>query len=54
MTILLVLAPLSLCIALIGLCAFWWTVKNGQYEDPRGDAARILNPDYDDAPGGAP
>jgi len=54
MTILLVLAPISLFVALIGLGAFWWTVRSGQYEDPLGDAARILNPDYDDAPLGPP
>jgi len=54
MTVLLFLAPASLFIALIGLVAFWWSVRSGQYEDPAGDAARILNPDYDDAPGGPP
>ena len=51
MTIVLFLAPASLLIALIGLVAFLWTVKNGQYEDPAGDAARILDDRYDDAPG---
>lgn len=50
MTILLFLAPASLFIALIGLSAFAWTVKAGQYEDPAGDAARILDPSGDDAP----
>jgi cbb3-type cytochrome oxidase maturation protein len=52
MTILLFLAPASVAIALIGLGAFWWTVKSGQYEDPAGDAARILSDRYDDAPDG--
>jgi cbb3-type cytochrome oxidase maturation protein len=51
-TILLFLAPASLAIALIGLGAFWWTVKNGQYEDPAGDAARILSDRFDDSPEG--
>jgi cbb3-type cytochrome oxidase maturation protein len=51
MTILLVLAPISVMLALIGLGAFWWTVKSGQYEDPVGDAARILNDQLDDHPG---
>jgi cbb3-type cytochrome oxidase maturation protein len=50
MTILLFLAPASLIIALIGLCAFVWTVNNGQYEDPSGDAARILAVDPDEGP----
>ncbi|HEX5379972.1 MAG TPA: cbb3-type cytochrome oxidase assembly protein CcoS [Phenylobacterium sp.] len=42
MTIVLFLAPFSLAIALVALGAFWWTVRAGQYEDPDGDAARIL------------
>ena len=54
MTILLILAPASLLLALTGLACFWWTVKSGQYEDPAGDAARILNDTYDEAPNGAP
>lgn len=43
MTILYMLAPMSLLLALSGLAAFWWTLKSGQYEDPMGDAARILD-----------
>ncbi|MFI4933598.1 MAG: cbb3-type cytochrome oxidase assembly protein CcoS [Caulobacterales bacterium] len=54
MTILLFLAPASLTLALIGLGAFWWTVKHGQYEDPAGDAARILSDRYDETPNGPP
>lgn len=42
MNILLLLAPLSLIVAGIGLVAFWWTVKADQYSDPQGDAYRIL------------
>ena len=49
MTILLFLAPASLFLALIGLAAFAWTIKSDQYDDPAGDAARILDPS-DDAP----
>lgn len=51
MTILLFLAPASVLLGLIGLGAFWWTVRNGQYDDPAGDAARILNDQIDDRPG---
>lgn len=51
MTIVLFLAPASVLIALIGLGAFFWTVKSGQYDDPAGDAARILNDQLDDTPG---
>lgn len=50
MSIILVLAPASVMLALIGLGAFWWTVKSGQYDDPAGDAARILNDQIDDRP----
>lgn len=49
MDILIFLAPASVALALAGLAAFWWTLRSGQYEDPMGDAARILvdqeNPD---------
>ena len=50
MTILLLLAPLSLMLALCGLCAFWWTFRSGQYDDPAGDAARILYDHLDEGP----
>ena len=40
---LLFLIPIALFLGLLGLTAFFWTVKNGQYEDPKGDAARILH-----------
>ncbi len=43
MNILLVLAPFSLLLGLTSLVAFWWTLRAGQYEDPQGDAARILD-----------
>jgi cbb3-type cytochrome oxidase maturation protein len=51
MTILLFLAPVSVFLALMGLAAFFWTVKHNQYEDPQGDAARILYDHLDDGPG---
>jgi cbb3-type cytochrome oxidase maturation protein len=41
------LALFSLAIGALGLAAFWWCVKSGQYEDPKGDAARILAEDND-------
>ncbi len=50
MNIIIVLAPFSLLLALAGLGAFWWTVRNGQYEDPDGDAARVLFDHLDDDP----
>lgn len=50
MGILMMLAPMSLFLGLLGVAGFWWTVKNRQYEDPAGDAARILLDDPEDRP----
>jgi cbb3-type cytochrome oxidase maturation protein len=47
MTIIFVLAPFSLLLAGAGLAAFYWCMRTGQYEDPEGAAARILD-DTDD------
>jgi cbb3-type cytochrome oxidase maturation protein len=51
MNIIMLLAPISLMLALVGLGAFWWTFKSGQYGDPQGDAARILDDHLGDGPG---
>lgn len=50
MNILVFLAPFSLGLGLIALAAFTWSLHAGQYEDPDGDAARILVEDPDDRP----
>ena len=50
MTIFFLLAPFSVLLALLGLGGFWWTVRSGQYDDPAGDAARILIDDDDAGP----
>lgn len=42
MTILAVLIPVSLGLGLLGLVAFLWTLRSGQYDDLEGDANRIL------------
>ena len=42
MNILVILIPCSLILGLGALVAFVWTVRSGQYDDPEGDAARIL------------
>lgn len=42
MTGLLVLIPLALGLGLIGLAGFFWALRNGQFDDPDGAAARIL------------
>jgi cbb3-type cytochrome oxidase maturation protein len=53
MSSLLYLIPISIGLGLVGLAAFLWTLKNGQYDDLDGAAERILFPD-DDSPSGAP
>ena len=50
MTIVLFLAPFSVALGLLAVGAFWWTLRARQYEDPAGDAARILIADPDDRP----
>ncbi|WP_068878603.1 MULTISPECIES: cbb3-type cytochrome oxidase assembly protein CcoS [unclassified Phenylobacterium] len=50
MNIVLFLAPFSLGLGLMAVAAFWWSLKAGQYEDPVGDAARILVEDPEDRP----
>ncbi|MCA3720233.1 cbb3-type cytochrome oxidase assembly protein CcoS [Phenylobacterium sp.] len=50
MNIVVILAPFSMALALVGLAAFWWTLRNDQYEDPQGDANRILIEDPEDRP----
>jgi cbb3-type cytochrome oxidase maturation protein len=42
MTGLIVLIPLALALGLLGLAAFFWALRNGQFEDPDGAANRIL------------
>lgn len=50
MNVLAFLIPISLILGGFGLVAFLFTVKTRQYDDPEGDARRILNKDYDDRP----
>ena len=42
MDILLYLIPGALFLGLIGLCAFFWSLRNNQYDDLEGAAYRIL------------
>jgi len=44
------LIPVSLLMGLVGLIAFFWMLKHDQFDDPDGDANRILRTDYDDKP----
>ncbi len=50
MTAMVLLIPISLALALAGLGAFFWTFRSGQYDDPRGDAERILYDHLDEGP----
>lgn len=50
MNIVLFLAPASIGLGALGLLAFFWTMRAGQYDDPKGDAARILYDHLDDKP----
>lgn len=50
MEILAFLIPISLFLGGLGLAAFFWSVRTRQFDDPEGDARRILREDYDDRP----
>lgn len=50
MEMLVLLIPVSLFLGGLGLVAFLWTLKSRQYDDPDGDAHRILSSEWDDHP----
>lgn len=50
MTILLYLIPIALLLGGLGLAAFLWALRSGQYEDMEGAANRILFDDEEDRP----
>ncbi|MBX3489492.1 cbb3-type cytochrome oxidase assembly protein CcoS [Parvibaculum sp.] len=50
MNILVFLIPAALLLGLLGLGAFLWSLKSGQYDDLEGAAERILFDDEDDRP----
>lgn len=50
MNIVLLLAPFSIGLGLMAMGAFWWTLRANQYDDPVGDAERILIDDPEDRP----
>ena len=49
MNMLVFLIPVALLLGALGLFAFLWSLKNGQYEDMDGSAWRALE-DGDDKP----
>lgn len=50
MEMLVYLIPVSLFLGGLGLAAFWWALRKGQFDDPEGDSHRILSDEYDDHP----
>lgn len=50
MEVLAYLIPISLVLGGIGLLFFIFTVRTNQYDDPEGDAQRILSGEWDDHP----
>lgn len=50
MEVLAYLIPISLFLGGVGLFAFIYTVRSNQYDDPEGDARRILSDEWDDKP----
>ncbi|MEQ8392109.1 MAG: cbb3-type cytochrome oxidase assembly protein CcoS [Thalassospira sp.] len=49
MSNLLLLIPIALFLGLLGLAAFLWSLRSGQFDDMEGAANRILFDDEDDA-----
>ncbi len=48
MTGLVILIPAALLLGLAGLAMFFWSIRNGQFEDLDGAANRILIDDEDE------
>jgi cbb3-type cytochrome oxidase maturation protein len=43
--VLIVLIPVAMGLGMIGLVAFLWSLRSGQYDDLQGAAERILDDD---------
>ena len=52
MDVLIYIIPIALILGLIGLVAFLWSLKSGQFDDMDGAANRILFVDEDAPPTG--
>ena len=50
MSVLIYLIPMALLLGLVGLAAFVWSLKSGQYDDLDGAAQRILFDDEENPP----
>jgi len=50
MNVFLILIPVALLLGALGLGAFLWSLKSGQYDDLDGAGERVLLDDADDTP----
>lgn len=50
MTGILLLIPVALILGGVGVAAFFWSLRNGQYDDLEGAAHRVLLDDDDPPP----
>ncbi|MBP7002021.1 MAG: cbb3-type cytochrome oxidase assembly protein CcoS [Amaricoccus sp.] len=50
MNVLVILIPASLLLGGVGLAGFLWLLRRNQYDDPEGQATRVLSGRYDDHP----
>ena len=50
MDVIVYLIPIALFLGLLGLVAFLWSLKSGQFEDMEGAAERILHDDDEPLP----
>jgi cbb3-type cytochrome oxidase maturation protein len=50
MTALLILIPVALFLGMLGLFAFLWSLRSGQFDDLDGAAVRILDEAHGDRP----
>ena len=50
MDVLVYLITSSIFLGVVGLFGFLYTLRTKQYDDPEGDARRILSDEWDDHP----
>lgn len=50
MSHLLVLIPIALALGALGLAAFFWSLRAGQYDDLEGASVRILDGESEETP----
>ena len=50
MSILMLLIPASLVLGSLALLAFFWLLRNDQFDDPHGHATRVLDERYERQP----